>query len=72
LYNFERQGVLAVLPDEVAEEDYDEIVISADEAAEEADELGQWGVTMIDSMSISMRWSVWGSWNLPCCIFDII
>ena len=44
------------MPDEVAEEDNDEIVVGSDEAAEETDVLGREGGTTIANMTISMRW----------------
>ena len=68
MYDAQSEGVLAVLPHEVAEEDDDEVVVRADEAAEEADELGGSRFTIMESISISMRWSTCGSCNLLCCI----
>lgn len=39
MYNFDGEGVFAALPDVVAEEDDDEVVIGADETAEESHKL---------------------------------
>ena len=64
MYDAQSEGVLAVLPHEVAEEDDDEVVVRADEAAEEADELVWANCTRMESISMSMRWSTWGSCNL--------
>lgn len=38
-YDFESEVVFAVLPDEVGEEDDDEVVVGADETAEKTDVL---------------------------------
>lgn len=52
-YDFECECVFAVLPEEVAEEDDDEIVVGPDEAAEEAYELGGADCTTMASMVMS-------------------
>ena len=73
MYDAQSEGVLAVLPHEVAEEDDDEVVVRADEAAEEADELVWANCTRMESISMSMRWSTWGSCNLLLfCILIVI
>ena len=56
-YNFESKGVLAILPHEVTEQYNDEVVISADEAAEKADKLDKVKSTTMASITISIRWS---------------
>ena len=57
-YNLEGERVLPVLPDEVAEEYDEEVIIGTDETAEQTNELnGPWVTTMSSSV-ISMRWSV--------------
>ena len=54
MYYLEGKGVFAVLPYEVTEKDDEEVVIRADEAAEEADELNGVRHTMMESMSMSI------------------
>lgn len=54
MYDLESQCVFAVLPDEVTEKDDEEVVIRADEATEEADELNGGRGTMMESMSMSI------------------
>ena len=55
MYYLEGEGVFAVLPHEVTEEDDEEVVVGADEATEEADELSEGRGTMMESMSMSIR-----------------
>ena len=64
MYNFEGERIFSVLPDEVAEEDNDEVVVSSDEATEHSDVLGDEMSTRMASMTISILWLACGSYNL--------
>ena len=55
------------MEDEVAEEDNDEVIVGADEAAEEADVLSDDLFTTMASMTMSNLWTSEGS-ILPCIL----
>lgn len=54
MYYLKGEGIFAVLPDEVTEKDDEEVIVRADEAAEEANELNGGRATMMESMSMSI------------------
>ncbi len=54
-YYFERKGILALLPDEIYEENDGKVVIGPDEAAEQADDLHQMTSTRMARQAMSIR-----------------
>lgn len=60
-YYFQRKWVLALLPNEIYEENNSKVVIGPDETAEQSHNLLQWMSTRIARQAMSIRWSTVGS-----------
>ena len=54
-YYLQSECIFSVLPDEIAEEDDEEVVVCSDEAAEKANELSSHLCTTIANMVMSSR-----------------